>query len=130
MSSIRVEYCSFDVPSDYFCVTSSYIYMLGDGGANKDCFVNNGMPHLKTVRCNSKSTRINFLPLNKLSACFCFLVVNLTFVVLLHNFKSITFGKLKLCFHLQMSTMPGLPTRPCIYDIDLDLDTGDVKGLF
>lgn len=29
-----------------------------------------------------------------------------------------------------MSTMPGLPTRPCIYDIDLDLQTGDVHGLF
>ncbi|XP_037072602.1 C-1-tetrahydrofolate synthase, cytoplasmic-like isoform X2 [Pollicipes pollicipes] len=29
-----------------------------------------------------------------------------------------------------MSTMPGLPTRPCIYDVDLDLDNGDVQGLF
>lgn len=29
-----------------------------------------------------------------------------------------------------MTTMPGLPTRPCIYDIDLDLDTMEVKGLF
>uniref|UniRef100_A0A2P2HZW4 C-1-tetrahydrofolate synthase, cytoplasmic n=1 Tax=Hirondellea gigas TaxID=1518452 RepID=A0A2P2HZW4_9CRUS len=29
-----------------------------------------------------------------------------------------------------MSTMPGLPTRPCIYDIDLDLETGEVLGLF
>jgi len=29
-----------------------------------------------------------------------------------------------------MTTMPGLPTRPCIYDIDLDLETGDVLGLF
>lgn len=29
-----------------------------------------------------------------------------------------------------MSTMPGLPTRPCIYDIDLDLETGEVEGLF
>jgi len=29
-----------------------------------------------------------------------------------------------------MSTMPGLPTRPCIYDIDLNLETGDVEGLF
>ncbi|GAQ82928.1 10-formyltetrahydrofolate synthetase [Klebsormidium nitens] len=28
-----------------------------------------------------------------------------------------------------MSTMPGLPTRPCFYDIDLDLETGDVVGL-
>ena len=26
--------------------------------------------------------------------------------------------------------MPGLPTRPCIYDIDLNLETGDVEGLF
>jgi len=29
-----------------------------------------------------------------------------------------------------MTTMPGLPTRPCFYDIDLDLETGDVHGLF
>ncbi|KAL8259945.1 hypothetical protein R6Q59_027898 [Mikania micrantha] len=28
-----------------------------------------------------------------------------------------------------MSTMPGLPTRPCFYDIDLDTVTGKVKGL-
>lgn len=29
-----------------------------------------------------------------------------------------------------ISTMPGLNTRPCIYDIDLDTDTGKVVGLF
>jgi methylenetetrahydrofolate dehydrogenase (NADP+) / methenyltetrahydrofolate cyclohydrolase / formyltetrahydrofolate synthetase len=29
-----------------------------------------------------------------------------------------------------MSTMPGLPTRPAYYDIDLDLETGQVIGLF
>eukprot|EP01114_Cavostelium_apophysatum_P013987 TRINITY_DN3505_c0_g1_i1.p1 TRINITY_DN3505_c0_g1~~TRINITY_DN3505_c0_g1_i1.p1 ORF type:complete len:640 (+),score=120.58 TRINITY_DN3505_c0_g1_i1:248-2167(+) len=29
-----------------------------------------------------------------------------------------------------MSTMPGLTTRPCFYDIDLDLETGRVIGLF
>ncbi|XP_050739607.1 C-1-tetrahydrofolate synthase, cytoplasmic-like isoform X5 [Eriocheir sinensis] len=29
-----------------------------------------------------------------------------------------------------MTTMPGLPTRPCIYDIDLDLETEEVMGLF
>ncbi|XP_067943471.1 C-1-tetrahydrofolate synthase, cytoplasmic-like [Watersipora subatra] len=28
-----------------------------------------------------------------------------------------------------MSTMPGLPTRPCFYDIDIDLKTGEVLGL-
>ncbi|WCJ32422.1 Formate--tetrahydrofolate ligase [Euphorbia peplus] len=28
-----------------------------------------------------------------------------------------------------MSTMPGLPTRPCFYDIDLDTATGKVMGL-
>lgn len=28
-----------------------------------------------------------------------------------------------------MSTMPGLPTRPCFYDIDLDAATGRVIGL-
>ncbi|XP_071735314.1 formate--tetrahydrofolate ligase-like [Rutidosis leptorrhynchoides] len=28
-----------------------------------------------------------------------------------------------------ISTMPGLPTRPCFYDIDLDDVTGKVKGL-
>lgn len=30
----------------------------------------------------------------------------------------------------KMSTMPGLPTRPAFYDIDLDLETGKVIGLF
>jgi formyltetrahydrofolate synthetase len=29
-----------------------------------------------------------------------------------------------------MSTMPGLPTRPVFYDVDLDLETGKVIGLF
>ncbi len=29
-----------------------------------------------------------------------------------------------------MSTMPGLPTRPVYYDVDLDLETGEVIGLF
>uniref|UniRef100_A0A8C0FE01 C-1-tetrahydrofolate synthase, cytoplasmic n=1 Tax=Bubo bubo TaxID=30461 RepID=A0A8C0FE01_BUBBB len=29
-----------------------------------------------------------------------------------------------------MSTMPGLPTRPCFYDIDLDPVSGEVNGLF
>lgn len=29
-----------------------------------------------------------------------------------------------------MSTMPGLPTRPAFFDIDLDPETGRVKGLF
>jgi methylenetetrahydrofolate dehydrogenase (NADP+)/methenyltetrahydrofolate cyclohydrolase/formyltetrahydrofolate synthetase len=29
-----------------------------------------------------------------------------------------------------MSTMPGLPTRPAFYDVDVDLDTGQVTGLF
>ncbi|XP_007941418.1 monofunctional C1-tetrahydrofolate synthase, mitochondrial [Orycteropus afer afer] len=29
-----------------------------------------------------------------------------------------------------MSTMPGLPTRPCFYDIDLDPETEQVQGLF
>ncbi|XP_062118770.1 formate--tetrahydrofolate ligase-like [Humulus lupulus] len=28
-----------------------------------------------------------------------------------------------------MSTMPGLPTRPCFYEIDLDITTGKVNGL-
>ena len=30
----------------------------------------------------------------------------------------------------EMSTMPGLPTRPFYYDVDLDLETGQVVGLF
>lgn len=30
----------------------------------------------------------------------------------------------------EMTTMPGLPTRPAYYDIDLDLDTGKIQGLF
>jgi formyltetrahydrofolate synthetase len=29
-----------------------------------------------------------------------------------------------------MRTMPGLPTRPVFYDVDLDLETGRVLGLF
>ena len=29
-----------------------------------------------------------------------------------------------------MSTMPGLPTRPVYYDVDVDLETGRVIGLF
>src|SRR5581483_9739354 len=29
-----------------------------------------------------------------------------------------------------MRTMPGLPTRPVFYDVDLDLKTGKVIGLF
>lgn len=29
-----------------------------------------------------------------------------------------------------MSTMPGLPTRPAYYDIDLDTETGRITGLF
>jgi formyltetrahydrofolate synthetase len=29
-----------------------------------------------------------------------------------------------------MRTMPGLPTRPVFYDVDLDLKTGKVMGLF
>jgi formyltetrahydrofolate synthetase len=30
----------------------------------------------------------------------------------------------------KISTMPGLPTRPVFYDVDLDLETGQVVGLF
>jgi methylenetetrahydrofolate dehydrogenase (NADP+)/methenyltetrahydrofolate cyclohydrolase/formyltetrahydrofolate synthetase len=30
----------------------------------------------------------------------------------------------------EMRTMPGLPTRPIFYDVDLDLTTGKVVGLF
>ena len=29
-----------------------------------------------------------------------------------------------------MQTMPGLPTRPCFYDVDIDQTTGHVTGLF
>jgi len=28
-----------------------------------------------------------------------------------------------------MSTMPGLPTRPAFFDIDIDLQTGRILGL-
>lgn len=28
-----------------------------------------------------------------------------------------------------MMTMPGLPTRPCFYDIDIDVETGEIVGL-
>ena len=30
----------------------------------------------------------------------------------------------------EMQTMPGLSTRPCFYDVDLDYETGQVLGLF
>ncbi len=30
----------------------------------------------------------------------------------------------------EMRTMPGLPTRPVFYDVDIDLETGKVVGLF
>lgn len=36
---------------------------------------------------------------------------------------------LMFCFP-QMSTMPGLPTRPCFYDIDIDPITEEIIGLF
>jgi len=29
-----------------------------------------------------------------------------------------------------MRTMPGLPSRPAFVDVDIDLATGKVKGLF
>ena len=29
-----------------------------------------------------------------------------------------------------MATMPGLPTRPCFYDIDIDPETEEISGLF
>ena len=29
----------------------------------------------------------------------------------------------------EMATIPGLPTRPCFYDIDIDEDTGKIVGL-
>ncbi|XP_055712427.1 C-1-tetrahydrofolate synthase, cytoplasmic [Phlebotomus papatasi] len=29
-----------------------------------------------------------------------------------------------------ISKMPGLPTRPCVYDIDLNTETGEIEGLF
>ncbi|KAJ1920321.1 tetrahydrofolate synthase [Mycoemilia scoparia] len=30
----------------------------------------------------------------------------------------------------QMQTLPGLPTRPCFFDVDVDIETGRVHGLF
>lgn len=30
----------------------------------------------------------------------------------------------------EISKLPGLPTRPCIYDIDLNTETGEIEGLF
>lgn len=30
----------------------------------------------------------------------------------------------------EMMTMPGLPTRPAYYDVDIDLETGKIEGLF
>ena len=47
-------------------------------------------------------------------------------------FKNINFKNAKriFCPLSQMSTMPGLPTRPAIFDIDLNLETGNIEGLF
>lgn len=49
-------------------------------------------------------------------------------------------GEVRICFYscihnlfshfLQISKMPGLPTRPAIYDIDLNTETGEIEGLF
>lgn len=30
----------------------------------------------------------------------------------------------------EISKMPGLPTRPSIYDIDFNTETGEIEGLF
>jgi methylenetetrahydrofolate dehydrogenase (NADP+)/methenyltetrahydrofolate cyclohydrolase/formyltetrahydrofolate synthetase len=30
----------------------------------------------------------------------------------------------------EMMTMPGLPTRPAFYDVDIDMETGKITGLF
>ncbi|MEO8084714.1 MAG: formate--tetrahydrofolate ligase, partial [Ardenticatenales bacterium] len=30
----------------------------------------------------------------------------------------------------EMRTMPGLPSHPAAMDVDVDLGTGEVKGLF
>lgn len=35
-----------------------------------------------------------------------------------------------LHFSFQISKMPGLGTRPSIYDIDIDTRTGEIEGLF
>jgi len=48
------------------------------------------------------------------------------------SFVFVTVGQWTLVYIMcvQMPTMPGLPTRPCFYDIDLNLDTEQVEGLF
>jgi formyltetrahydrofolate synthetase len=33
-------------------------------------------------------------------------------------------------YFLKISMMPGLGTRPNIYDMDIDADTGEIDGLF
>lgn len=30
----------------------------------------------------------------------------------------------------EITKMPGLPTRPAIYDLDLNIETGEIEGLF
>jgi formyltetrahydrofolate synthetase len=30
----------------------------------------------------------------------------------------------------EINTIPGLPTRPGFYDVDIDVETGNVVGLF
>lgn len=45
------------------------------------------------------------------------------------NKKKTTESEFKM-FVFQISKMPGLPTRPAIYDIDLNIETGEIEGLF
>ena len=62
-------------------------------------------------------------------AGFLYPLVGTVYLAMNLNFGLLRFTTCEQHFQ-QMSTMPGLPTRPCIYDIDLNLETGDVEGLF
>ncbi|CAG9819290.1 unnamed protein product [Phaedon cochleariae] len=50
------------------------------------------------------------------------------------NYVSIFRTRLEMSFNLHtclgITKMPGLPTRPAIYDIDLNIETGEIEGLF
>lgn len=47
-----------------------------------------------------------------------------------HKYDFVVFLKFNVSLIFQITTMPGLPTRPALYDIDLNTDTGEIDGLF
>nr|CAG4709389.1 unnamed protein product [Naegleria fowleri] len=52
------------------------------------------------------------------------------FTLPIKNIRLYSGAGLLVPFCGEISAMPGLPTRPAYYDIDIDVETGEVKGLF